>query len=415
MPDFDCDVLVIGAGLAGLRCAAVLTARGRDVWVWEAAGEVGGRVGTDVIDGFRCDRGFQVLNPAYPELARAVDVSALDLQPFGAGIAVRRERGAAVWVHPLREPRRIPAMLAGGGIGLRDLMAAARWAAPALQPRRVKRNRHRDVALRDGLDRAGVRGELRRVVDRFLAGVVLDDTGATSNGFALLLARMFLVGVPALPADGMRALPAQLAAGLDGRISLQRKVTAVEKASEGWLVRDGRGAARARQVVVATDPLAAAELTGRRPPAMRGVVTDWWSTDQAPPGPPMLWVDGRAGASGPVLNTAVISAAAPSYAAPGRHLVAASALVGPHGEPPDETATRAHAGEILGVDPSRWTPVTRQVIRAALPAQLPPLSVRRPVRTPDGLWLCGDHRDTASIQGALVSGRRAAEQIAAAR
>jgi hypothetical protein len=225
MPDFDCDVLVIGAGLAGLRCAAVLTARGRDVWVWEAAGEVGGRVGTDVIDGFRCDRGFQVLNPAYPELVRAVDVSALDLQPFGAGIAVCRERGAAVWVHPLREPRRIPAMLAGGGIGLRDLMAAARWAAPALQPRRVKRNRHRDVALRDGLDRAGVRGELRRVVDRFLAGVVLDDTGATSNGFALLLARMFLLGVPALPADGMRALPAQLAAGLDGRISLQRKVT----------------------------------------------------------------------------------------------------------------------------------------------------------------------------------------------
>ncbi|KAA8939228.1 FAD-dependent oxidoreductase, partial [Mycobacterium sp.] len=175
----------------------------------------------------------------------------------------------------------------------------------------------------------------------------------------------------------------------------------------------GGGTARDRQVVVATDPPAAAELTGCRPPAMRGVVTDWWSSEQAPPGPPMLWVDGRAGAPGPVLNTAVISAAAPSYAPPGRHLVAASALLGTDGVPPDETATRTHAGEILGVDPSRWTPVTRQVIRAALPAQLPPLCVRRPVRTADGLWLCGDHRDTASIQGALVSGRRTAEQIIA--
>lgn len=413
MPDFDCDVLVIGAGLAGLRCAAMLAARGRDVRVWEATGEVGGRVGTDVVDGFRCDRGFQVLNPAYPELGRAVDVSALKLRPFGAGIAVRRERGVALWVHPLREPRRVPAMLAGGGIGLRDLVAVARWAAPALRPGRVKRNRHRDVALREGLERAGVRGELRRVVERFLAGVVLDDTGATSNGFVLLLARMFLLGVPALPADGMRALPAQLALGLQDRISLHRKVTAVEKASKGWLVRHGGGTARARQVVVATDPPAAAELTGCRPPAMRGVVTDWWSSEQAPPGPPMLWVDGRAGAPGPVLNTAVISAAAPSYAPPGRHLVAASALLGTDGVPPDETATRTHAGEILGVDPSRWTPVTRQVIRAALPAQLPPLCVRRPVRTADGLWLCGDHRDTASIQGALVSGRRTAEQIIA--
>ena len=77
MSDDDVDVLVIGAGLAGLRCAGVLAAAGRDVRGWEAADDVGGRVRTDVVDGFRCDRGFQVLNPAYPELSRAVDVDAL--------------------------------------------------------------------------------------------------------------------------------------------------------------------------------------------------------------------------------------------------------------------------------------------------------------------------------------------------
>src|SRR5690349_10247515 len=100
----DTDVLVVGAGLAGLRCAGELARAGREVRVYEASDDVGGRVRTDVIDGFRCDRGFQVLNPAYPELQRAVDVSALRLQSFGAGVAVRRTHGSTVWAHPLREP-----------------------------------------------------------------------------------------------------------------------------------------------------------------------------------------------------------------------------------------------------------------------------------------------------------------------
>src|SRR5262245_24786012 len=106
----DVDVVVIGAGLAGLRCAAVIAAAGRDVRVWEQGDDVGGRVRTDPVDGFLCDRGFQVLNPAYPELPHAVDVSALHLRPFAAGVAVRRQSKSTVLVHPLREPGRVPKM-----------------------------------------------------------------------------------------------------------------------------------------------------------------------------------------------------------------------------------------------------------------------------------------------------------------
>jgi predicted NAD/FAD-dependent oxidoreductase len=124
----------------------------------------------------------------------------------------------------------------------------------------------------------------------------------------------------------------------------------------------------------------------------------------------MLWVDGRT-EQGPVLNTAVISSAAPTYAPVGRHLIAASALLTEAGDPPPEAVLRAHAAEILGANHEQWHLVTRHVVPRALPAQPPPLSVRRPVRTRDGLWVCGDHRDTASIQGALVSGRRTAEAI----
>ncbi|MDZ4268886.1 MAG: FAD-dependent oxidoreductase [Mycobacterium sp.] len=406
----DVDVLVIGAGLAGLRCAGVLAAAGREVRVWEASDAVGGRVRTDVIDGFRCDRGFQVLNPAYPELGRAVDVEALRLQAFGPGVAVRREHGSTVWVHPLRAPARVPAMLGRGGLGLRNLVAAARWAAPALRSRALTSTGD-DRSLGSALDAAGVHGELRRVIDRFLAGVLLEDSGDTSNAFVLLLLRMFVLGVPALPAEGMQALPRQLAAPISDRISLQHNVVDMSREGNRWRVTGGAGAVRAAQVVIATDPVSAAELAGLSAPAMHGVVTDWWATDDAPTDPPMLWVDGRSEAPGPVVNTAVISAAAPTYAPPGRHLVAVSALLGKDGYVPDETVMRCHAAGILGTDAARWTLLVRHVVPSALPAQQPPLAVRRPVRLGDGRWVCGDHRDTASIQGALVSGRRTAEAL----
>ena len=407
----DAEVLVIGAGLAGLRCADVLISAVRDVLVWEAEKAVGGRIRTDIVDGFRCDRGFQVLNPAYPELRRAVDLSALRLRPFGAGIVVRRDEGSAVWVHPLRDPRRVPAMLASGGFKPRDLVAMARWAAPALRPKALKAQHRPDVSLREALDQAGVRGELRRVVDRFLAGVVLDATGANSNAFALLLVRMFVLGVPALPADGMQALPQQLAARMNGRIALDHRAIRIESDTGGWRVNGDGISVRAQQVVVATEAAAAASLTTETAPEMRGVVTDWWASDQPLPGPPMLRVDARRDPPGPVLNTAVISAVAPTYAPPGQHLIAASALVERDGTVPDESAMREHAANILESDPRAWRLLIRNVIRDALPVQLAPLNLRRPVRTSAGIWVCGDHRDTASIQGALVSGRRTAEAI----
>ncbi len=411
-PEPECDVLVVGAGLAGLRCAAMLAAHGRSVEVWEAGERVGGRVRTDLIDGYRCDRGFQVLNPAYPELRKAVDLTALGLQAFEPGIAIRRDTDAIRWTHPLRAPTRIPEMLRHGGLSTREVIALARWAAPAIRPRALTAGRG-DIALVDALERAGVDGLPRRVVQRFLAGVVLEDDGSTSNAFVLLLARMFALGTPGLPEDGMQALPNLLAAALKDRIVLQRRVTQITRRGSGWVVSSDGHRVCARHVVVATDPMSAAALTGLPAPTMRGVVTDWWATDEPPPGPAMLWVDGRATPPGPVLNCAAISSAAPSYAPAGRHLIAASALLSAAGEPPAEAMMRAHAGDILAAaSVSRWQPVARHVVADALPAQPAPLRVRQPIRTGEGLWVCGDHRDTASIQGALVSGRRVGAAIA---
>jgi phytoene dehydrogenase-like protein len=102
------DVVVIGAGLAGLAAAVRLQESGLDVVVLEQSDGVGGRVRTDVVDGFRLDRGFQLLNPAYPEAKQQLDLDALDLQPFEAGLVVGVGEKRYSLGDPLRLPSSIP-------------------------------------------------------------------------------------------------------------------------------------------------------------------------------------------------------------------------------------------------------------------------------------------------------------------
>ncbi|KUM33457.1 flavin monoamine oxidase family protein [Arthrobacter sp. EPSL27] len=400
-----CDVLVVGAGLAGLQCARDLEAAGREVRVWEASDDVGGRIRTDRIDGFLVDRGFQVLNPAYPAVRECVDVDALALQPFGAGIRVRGENSLEVLAHPVREPGLILQTLRSGLLDPRSVAGLLRWAAPAFAGR--LRRPGADRPLREALNRAGCSGGLRRALDQFLAGVLLEDEGSTSNDFALELVRVFATGVPGLPRDGMQALPRQLGKALASPVRTSTRVESVTPHGNGSLVTAADASLLARHVVLATDPADAARLAGGGAPAMKGVLTHWFAAATAPSGSDMLHVDGRAQPRGPLVNAAVISNAAPSYAPAGRHLIQTSALLGPGRPVPTDEEVLRHAGDLFRSSTAGWELVARHEIQQALPVQPPPLR-SRPVEGPSGLIVCGDHRETASIQGALVSGHRAA-------
>lgn len=396
-------VVVVGAGLAGLACAQRLSRAGVEVEVLEAGDAVGGRVRTDVVDGFRCDRGFQLLNPAYPVLQHVLDLDAVDLRRFQAGVVVAHGSRRYVLADPRRVPTALPQTLTAPLGSLLDKIKFARWAAASLLPGRRLLDRP-DRSLAASLDAAGVTGLLRTgVVEPFLAGVLAEREGSTSANFAALLLRSFLLGSPGVPSLGMGRFPELIAADLPaGTVQLGVRVHAVTATS----VRTDDGERSARTVVLAADPRTAASLTGAPVPAMKALTTFWHTAAEWPTRTPMLHLD--ADARGPVVNSAVLTTVAPTYAPAGRPLIATTVL----GADADaERAARAQAGLMYGVDPTPWELVTTHVVTDALPTQPPPLRVRRPDVTATGVVLAGDHRDTASIQGALVSGRRAASVV----
>jgi len=412
------DVVVIGAGLAGLVASLQLSRAGLEVLLLEAADRPGGRVATEVVDGFHLDRGFQLINPAYPQLRRlaregTLDLARLQLQSFDAGVRVALDGRHAV----LADPRRNPADLASSLTApLGSPVAKARFAAWALRCAFTPKARllaRDDEPYGRSLDRARVTGQLRTgVLDPFLAGVLGEDTGASSARFVALLARAFMLGSPAVPARGVRALPDQLAAALPSEVL--RTGVRVDVV-EGTTVGTSAGGVSARAVLVATDPVSAALFTGLPVPAMQALTTYWFAAAAAPCARPILHLDGLR--RGPVVNSAVLSAAAPGYSPDGRALIAATvvgAAGASDGRDNSEAAVRRHTATIYGIDAAataEWELLRVDEIREALPAMLPPLDIRQPVDLGAGRFVAGDHRDTASQQGALASGARAARAI----
>ena len=414
----DAPVIVVGAGLAGLACAQRLHRAGVEVVVLEASDGVGGRVRTDVVDGYRCDRGFQLLNPSYPVLPHLLGageddhdgdgLAALDLRPFQAGTVVAHGRTRSVLADPRREPRLVAASLAAPVGTFAEKVRFAAWAASTLLPVR-RQLAGEDRTWADELDAFGLTGRLRAgVLDPFLAGVLAEADGSSSAHLVRLLVRSFVLGSPSLPSLGMGRLPEVVAATLPaGTVRLGVPVRGVT----GTSVRTDGGDLAARAVVVATDPTTAGRLTGVDAPPMKALTTFWHTTEEPPTRRPLLHLD--ADHRGPVVNTAVMTNVAPSYAPAGRSLVATTVL-GADGSAATERSAREQAGLVYGVGTASWRLVTAHVVAAALPAQPPPLRHRQPVALGDGLFVAGDHRDTASIQGAAVSGRRAADAVLAA-
>ncbi len=405
-------VVVVGAGLAGLACARHLQRAGIPVVVHEASDGVGGRVRSDHVDGFILDRGFQVLLSGYPEAKSVLDYAKLDLRYFTPGSMIWMDGAMQRLSDPFRRPLDLLANLKSpvgsfsdkARLGLIRINAQQRSLATIWStPETTAMKRLQAFGLSDAM--------FEHFLRPLFTGILLDPTLSGSSRMAEFVFKMLVSDGSAVPARGMQAIPEQLAASLSpGTVHLK---SAVSNAAVGKVTLAKGTSMSASAVVVATEGATAAKLLNR--PAdlqtlgTHGVSCVYFAAPAAPIDEPILVLNGSG--SGLVNNLAVMSHVSKAYAPAKSHLLAVQVLGTPEGAL--DVEVRRELKDWFGGQVDQWRHLRTYRIPDAQPA-LPSLDPpSRAVRLEPGLYVCGDHREQASIQGALVSGRLAAEAVLA--
>lgn len=399
-------VIIVGGGLAGLACAVTLREGGVDAQVVESSDGVGGRVRTDLVNGFLLDRGFQVYLSAYPEAGRMLDLGALDLRRFKAGALVFKKGKMHRVMDVFRHPRYLigSALAPIGTLADKLRVAKLRFQKCGTSP---NEDRSTEKFLRDfGFSKGMIDGFFRA----FYGGIFLERELRTSSRMFEFTFQMFTDGYATLPAGGMQTIPDQLAARLPaGNIHLN---TAVRSVEERAVVLETSARWEADAVVVATDAKTARSLLpqpGSEEVAWRAVSGIYFSAPQSPLNEAIIALNGDG--EGWVNNVCVISDVVPEYAPAGKSLISVSVL-GIDETNDLESRVLVKLETWFGAQVREWKHLRTDRIIQALPEQrMTPL--RNGIQKKNGVFLCGDYCTSASIEGAIVSGKDTAAAVLA--
>ena len=411
------DAVVVGGGLAGLVAARTLADRDRDVVLFERNESVGGRVRSRTVEGFTLDRGFQVLFAAYPAVQRELDLGELDLQYFKPGAAIVRPGQRSILADPLRDPTALTASLFNREVTFRDKLRTLKLNRDLRSQSVETALHHDDRSIREFLiDRGFSEAFIENFAAPFYGGITLDRSLSTSRAIFEYTFKMLSEGTTAVPAEGMGAIPEQLAArarDAGATIHTETTVESVEPDGDGVTVTTPSETVSADAAIVATDPPTARDLTGIEtiPTEARSCVTQHFrlpSSQHFTTGKRLLL-----NAANDRPNTvAPMSTVAPDLAPDDEKLLSATFL-GKQEAGDEELAEEVRDAlaswypenqfsglELLATDRIDFAQFDQPPgFRADLPS----------VDAPEGsVYLAGDYTRWSSIQGAMESGREAA-------
>jgi phytoene dehydrogenase-like protein len=358
------------------------------------------------------NRGFQVLQTAYPEARRVLDFKRLELKPFAPGAIIRAEGKFHKIADPRRQPRDLLSTLTAPIGSLGDRLRMARLAFNVRRESSGEIFKKPDVPTIEFLKSNGFS---QKIIDRFFkpffAGVCLDpDIGASSRVFNYIF-RIFAEGDAALPGQGMSAIPEQLAENLpEGSI---RTGARVESIHHGKVELNSGETIKGRAVVLATEGPETARLAGiPRQGSSRGELCLYYAAKNSPINRPYLVLNGDG--TGWVNSLTIPSITAPTYSPEGQHLI--SVVVIGHMEADDKSVADKVRKELtgwFGEAVAGWRHLKTYRIVHALPDQSPPMPDPTAAAPPfrPGLFVCGEHSSVPGIQWAILSGRHAAEAV----
>ena len=377
-------VIVIGAGWAGLNAARILSSAGFEVTILEKSDRVGGRITSDYVDGFILDRGFQVINPAYAELRETRILDHLEICNLPKGLDIRSE-SKTIRVGDFRKSL---------GYLKGDIDTSLGSLGEKLAFLQYLRRKSADQDFGQAMQDVG--DFYQKVLGPFLDGVFLVDSAQVSNRMARELIHWFLKGAPGLPAGGVAQASELLASNLDIEFNIEIREISAKQVITTNGIRD------CDAVILATDPVTGSKLLGLEEPRMNGSHTWYFDIAQGEITSDHL----RVGGVGPVINSVVLSNIAPNYAPSGRSLVAATTLA-----KGDEMDVRSHLSHLWECDTKSWNLIARYEIPRSVPfhGKGKPLVAQRIIES--GIYVAGDWRSTPSQQGALLSGRLAANAV----
>jgi phytoene dehydrogenase-like protein len=406
------DVLIIGAGLAGLSCARELEKDGISYLLLEASDAVGGRVRTDHVKGFLLDRGFQVFSTAYPEAKRMLDYHALKLQHFSPGAMIRFGEKWHRMLDPFRQPfSSLQALLTPIGT-FSDKLRITRFRHKALSATIPDIFTRPETSTLQYLKNLGFSASMiERFFRPFLGGVFLDTELRTSSRMAEFIFRMFASGNISLPAEGMGAISQQLGSVLPPKkIRTKARVASIHNTT---VTLESGESLSAQGIVGATEGPATGELlSALNPPPYRHVTNLYFAATEPPFKGPYLLLNGEG--VGPINNLCVLSQVAPTYSRNSQQLLSVSVLNHiSQSEPNLESAVRRQLQGWFGAQAQEWQHIQTYTINAAQPRQVVPFPNPYALQShiQNGTFVCGDFCATGTIDGAIFSGRRAAQEI----
>jgi phytoene dehydrogenase-like protein len=406
-------IAIIGAGISGLTAAVYLHQKGFKVQILEASDRAGGRIKTDVLDGFRMDRGFQVLLTEYPETKALLDYKKLNLRRFLPGATVLYDGGQFQIADPFRRPSALFATVFAPVGSLRDKINTfflknklTKLSIPDIfkQPETDTTTHLKKYGFSQTM--------INRFYKPFFSGIFLENDLKTSSNMFDFVMKMFSEGDAAIPALGMEEIPKQLVAMLPEKaIHYNTKVSTIEN---NKIICENGSVLEADKIILANVAIALAiYLILKKKKKFNEVTTVYFEAKIAPTQKEVVVLNASVNKKW-ANNLTVLSNISSQYAPVGKVLISVSY----NGIPTIDDAAlaenmKAELKQWYGDQVDDWKLLKTYRIKYALPNQEKVSNelTKSDLKINDHLFICGDHLLNGSINAAMKSGRIVAELI----